>query len=334
MWCNVAWASALGITAATGLDAQAVPVPVAPPRPPTLPIIGGEAVEPGQYPAVVSLEMGVLRTFPCTGVLVAPTLVLTAAHCLVGRPPDEPITVHTGATRGDGPEATAVSFAAHPDYVADATAHDLFDYGYIVIDRELPGPYGVPVTDQETWDFALQWDREVTIVGYGRVADDAPDDGIKRAVTVPIDGFSPAGLEFAAGGDGEDSCPGDSGGPVFVTLKDGTRRLVGIVSRGSRVCGGGGIYGVPHPSLCWVREESGVDVTGACSTCDCIDTTPPPRPKDGCGRCAASGSDAGAGWLFVLLLAGLPRTLSRRRRRLRARLAGASRCARASPRPR
>jgi secreted trypsin-like serine protease len=77
------------------------------------------------------------------------------------------------------------------------------------------------------------------------------------------------GKEFAAGGQGIDTCNGDSGGPVFAREKDGKWVLVGTTSRATRVqtidgnavigneplspCGDGGIYTLcwKHP---WLRE--------------------------------------------------------------------------------
>ncbi len=266
-------------------------------------IVGGDAVPEGEFTEVVALE---LSGSTCTGVLVAPTLILTAAHCVVNLPPDAFIAVHTGTAREGMPEALGLEFGAFPDYIPDPTASDTLDYGYIVIDRALGGPYATPITDQAEWDAAMRWDALVTIVGYGNVDPDpmVTSDGTKRELTVPIDGFSPRGLEFRAGGDGKDSCTGDSGGPVFVELPDGQRRLAGVTSRGSMVCGTGGIYAVSHVPLCWMRDASGIDVTGRCSTCDCIDTTPPPKPEDGCG-CVASDVPSDTHWLWLALFGAL-----------------------------
>ncbi|MEM6993173.1 MAG: trypsin-like serine protease [Myxococcota bacterium] len=284
----------LGLSA----EARAAPPQLGLPEPEPHTIVGGEVVAEGEYTEVVALA---IEGFACTGVLVSPTLILTAAHCLSNRDPGALITIHTGVERGTMADAQAVDFGAHPDFNANAQASDVLDYGYIVSDRELPGPYAVPITDQEEFDFAMQWDREVTIVGYGKFDSAVAEDGTKRELTVSINGFSPAGLEFFAGGDGKDSCEGDSGGPVFVTLADGSRRLAGLISRGSMVCGSKGIYSVAHEPLCWVRDASGIDVTGQCGSCDCIDTTPPPEPKEGCG-CVTSPRTSGWAWSWALLL--------------------------------
>ena len=48
-----------------------------------------------------------------------------------------------------------------------------------------------------------------------------------------------------AGGDGHDSCNGDSGGPAYI-LVDGGRKVAGLTSRATEgatnPCGEGGIY--------------------------------------------------------------------------------------------
>jgi len=101
--------------------------------------------------------------------------------------------------------------------------------------------------------------QETTLVGFGN--DDILSTrgfGIKREVTVPILktgddasddleeelGFDPD-LEFVAGGEGFDSCNGDSGGPAYITV-GGDRVAAGLTSRATETarnpCGDGGIY--------------------------------------------------------------------------------------------
>ena len=109
--------------------------------------------------------------------------------------------------------------------------------------------------------------------------------------------------------DNKGKCRGDSGGPAFVTLASGEVVLAGVTSRGYTDCGKGGFYGIPYAALCWLNEETGVDLrTDACEACDCLDIAP--KSDDGC-NCASGGGGGPLGLVVVLALAGF----SRRRRR-------------------
>jgi hypothetical protein len=197
-------------------------------------------------------------------------------------------------------------YGVHPMFCPDCS-EDIYDYGYVVITSDFTVPDGfiLPITTQEEWDEAMVKGREVTLVGYGEDPEvDAVNEGIgrKRKVTTTIRRFSDRGLEFYAGGMQQDSCNGDSGGPAFIRVGDGSLRLAGITSRGSNPCGDGGYYGTPYPSLCWLRDETGVDLIGdACGTCDCLDIET--AEEKGCtiGR-PRDRDDAGGpvGWLVAL----------------------------------
>ena len=132
--------------------------------------------------------------------------------------------------------------------------------------------------------------------------------GVKRKVSTTITNFSAEGLEFFAGGGMRDSCQGDSGGPAFVTLPDGSKLLAGITSRGSNPCGDGGFYGAPYPALCWIREETGIDLLdGSCSECDCVSTEPAEDEvregaRKGCRIGATDDFPRGSGALALGLL--------------------------------
>ena len=141
---------------------------------------------------------------------------------------------------------------------------------------------------------------------YGN--DEGALNGVKRQVEVPIVRFSGTGLEFQAGGMGLDSCYGDSGGPAFVTLGTGEVVLAGVTSRGY-TCGEGGFYVIPYAALCWLNQETGVDLrSDACDACDCLAIGP--DADDKCG-CATSDPAGPLGLALLLVWAGL-RTRSRR----------------------
>jgi MYXO-CTERM domain-containing protein len=271
-------------------------------------IIGGELVVSGEYDEVVAVHVA---GYLCSGTRVAPGLVLTAAHCFSEFVDLADISVSTGLDALDGPRRPAIAYGVHPEFCPECI-EDRFDYGFVQV---APGSLGidalaVPIADQAEWDEAVRRGADVTIVGYGEDPGTGAAPRTKRKVTVAIDDASASGQEFAAGGDFRDSCRGDSGGPAFIELPSGARRQVGITSRGSKPCGRGGTYAIPYPALGWLRERTGVDLCGeGCSTCDCLDTTPPPDAP-GCG-CTTSTPGGPAAMALLLLVPAI-----RRRHRL------------------
>ncbi|MFV8755175.1 S1 family peptidase [Nannocystaceae bacterium ST9] len=274
-------------------------------------IFGGDPVESGDWPAVVAIRTQKL----CTGTLVAPNLVLTAAHCFSPAPVGN-VFVDFGDTIGD-PDFTLVAadWAAHPDFCLPADCKtDLHDFAWVRLPVAVDVTPIVPITDQAEYDDVMVAGQATQFVGFGE--DEQGTTGIKREVTSKLTSFNDSGREFRAGGDGQDSCFGDSGGPALIQLETGAWRLAGVLSRGGE-CGKGGVYGVPLPELCWLRDSSGVDLLPAgCDDCSCVDISP--VRDDGCdcsvGRARVRESSPPWGWaglVGVVVLAWARRRVRR-----------------------
>jgi hypothetical protein len=173
----------------------------------------------------------------CTGVAVAPDLVLTAAHCVM----------NGGKFRlasFEGPRPTVrnvINVAAHPQFTLQDDAPDV---GLVKIARQPPGQL-LPVTFSDRRAPITVGDRFI-VAGFGvSKPGDRRSAGKLRAATLMATGrpnsqlvslIDPQTLGEKAG---LGVCNGDSGGPVF---DERDRALVGIVSWSARsdgepVCG-------------------------------------------------------------------------------------------------
>lgn len=276
----------------------ATDVGIEPPGP--APIVGGEEVESGNWPEVVAFD----GTTRCTGVLLTPRLVFTAAHCLEDA--FRAITYIGGETIDVESAATAERWAIHPDFCRHCP-DEMFDFAYVLLDQpvNIGKPFPQPIVDQEEWDRTMQLSTPVTLIGFGSDGTGPNEQGgagVKRVVETRITEFTQHVREFRAGENGKDSCAGDSGGPAMVQLPDGRWRVAGILSRGTTPCGRGGYYGIPYPALEWLNEETGYDVLdGTCDSFKCLELA----PEETGLTCAVDPSRdlaPGSLALFVLLL--------------------------------
>ena len=234
-------AGAIGI----GLALSAAPAQAAPESPPAG-IIGGAPTTVGQYPTVAGLVIG---SNLCTGTLVAPSWILTAAHCV--DPEVLGLASQDEVTRGAKIHFDTVDVVSDPGTVLTAAAtfkDPLFNKSRLGTNDIGLIQLSAPITDVEPSPINLNAAMAppgtiVTIVGYGSTERGAKGSiGIeyelrnRMSASCPSLGVgSDTNLLCFSQVDNKGTCQGDSGGPAFAVI-DGKATVVGVTSFGDQQC--------------------------------------------------------------------------------------------------
>ncbi len=223
-------------------------------------IIGGEPTNANEYQDCVAV--GSDQGFCCSGTLISQSIVVTAAHCVRG---DCAKRIFIGNNSNQPATGTVVAVRKaipNPDYNVFTSGNDI---AILILEKPVKNvtPRAIAASD------AIDQAHIVRLVGFGITEFGA--FGIQYKVDAIIASNAcgaadaqqkygcNADREIVAGGNGVDSCNGDSGGPAYVMV-GGQLRLAGATSRATRnsarPCGDGGVYTRVDRYLPWIRDTA------------------------------------------------------------------------------
>eukprot|EP00591_Stephanopyxis_turris_P008546 CAMPEP_0195517014 /NCGR_PEP_ID=MMETSP0794_2-20130614/9509_1 /TAXON_ID=515487 /ORGANISM="Stephanopyxis turris, Strain CCMP 815" /LENGTH=384 /DNA_ID=CAMNT_0040645743 /DNA_START=153 /DNA_END=1305 /DNA_ORIENTATION=+ len=243
----------------TTADTKRYLAPITTPR-----IVGGSETPVGRYPYSVALFDTSFSTYSrCGGTLIAPDIILTAAHCLL--PIDfVRINQHDINDPNDAyEEFTVIQKVQHPNYRPRSYN---YDFGLMKLSGvssyqpiSLNDDPNVPVND-----------KELTVIGWGTTSVNSyrpaevllesnvsymPNDACIEKSRYPTGQVTNAMMCAAA--EGRDACGGDSGGPLILTGENSKQdALVGVVSFGIGCANADfpGVYARVSYQVGWIRD--------------------------------------------------------------------------------
>jgi hypothetical protein len=267
-----------GLVALTLLGAALLGCDAGDPGPTGHPVAVGRPIYHGTpdvapaHGAVVALTYGPGTGAFCSGTLITPAVVATAAHCLWEQDPTA-MQVFFGSDVESGGEFRDVSEGRlHPDFDPDGLDGDL---GLLRLASAAPAsvtpipalPSTMPLTEAEVG-------AGVVFSGFGVTEEGT--SGLKLTVsgtiglvcTGPLQctfGGAPVGpacFAYAQGSGGP--CSGDSGGPAFIQ-RIGNEYLAGVTSYGDELCSHYGVSTMVSAYEYWIAQFVGTVGVEDCS---------------------------------------------------------------------
>lgn len=275
----------LSLLAASSVSARNLRAPA--PDIPTPEIVGGDQAEVGDYPYFV--QMG-----DCGGALIAPDIVLFAAHCRDWTNLQISISAYETMTLAEGAQDRFCDeWIADPLYDSSTTN---YDFALCKLNKPVTIDESKVKLELNEANAQPKVGDDLLVMGLGALGSGMAGPQFLHDVTVPAisnaecnkknsyDGVITEMMLCAGFPDtgGKDSCQGDSGGPIVKRTKnsDGTftDTHVGVVSWGYGCAAKNypGVYARTSKRVDWIKDTMCEDLKSISSTCSPKNDPPPP----------------------------------------------------------